>query len=207
MAFQQRRSGPGPAGVGEPRQARRRSGGRVGEPPATGAAAVDPEPDPESVARNIALRLLTHSPRSRAQLAQAMAKKDVPDDVAASVLDRFEEVGLVNDVEYAEMLVRTRRAERGLARRALATELYRKGVDSEIAEEALATVDPEDEEATARDLVRRKARSSVGLEHQKRRRRLVGLLARKGYSPSVALRVVDGVLAEEGVVDTDDRVG
>ncbi|WP_231955621.1 regulatory protein RecX [Occultella aeris] len=179
----------------------------MGEPPATGAAAVDPEPDPESVARNIALRLLTHSPRSRAQLAQAMAKKDVPDDVAASVLDRFEEVGLVNDVEYAEMLVRTRRAERGLARRALATELYRKGVDSEIAEEALATVDPEDEEATARDLVRRKARSSVGLEHQKRRRRLVGLLARKGYSPSVALRVVDGVLAEEGVVDTDDRVG
>ncbi|WP_223411222.1 regulatory protein RecX [Occultella gossypii] len=179
----------------------------MGEPPATGAAAVDPEPDQESVARNIALRLLTHSPRSRAQLAQAMAKKDVPDEVAASVLDRFEEVGLVNDVEYAEMLVRTRRAERGLARRALATELYRKGVDSEIAEEALAAVDPEDEEATAQDLVRRKARSSVGLEHEKRRRRLVGMLARKGYSPSVALRVVDGVLADEGAADTDDRVG
>ncbi|ACQ80697.1 regulatory protein RecX [Beutenbergia cavernae DSM 12333] len=167
------------------------------EPPRAGAAAVDAEPDPESVARSIALRLLTGAPRSRAQLAEAMARKDVPDDVATRVLDRFTEVGLVDDAEFAAMLVRTRHAERGLARRALALELARKGIDREIAEEALAGVDDEDEEAAAVALVRRRAPASRGLEREKRRRRLVGMLARKGHSPSVALRVVDAVLAEE----------
>lgn len=174
------------------------AGDRGSEPPITGAAAQDREPDPESVARSIALRMLTGAPRSRAQLEEAMAKKDVPEDVSVRVLDRFEEVGLVNDVEYAEMLVRTRRSERGLAKRVLAAELHAKGVDRDVAERALSVVQPEDEEKTARELLRHKARPSVGLERDKRRRRLVGMLARKGYSPSLALRLVDEVLGEEG---------
>ena len=174
--------------------AQSRPRGRVSEPPATGAAVVDAEPEAESVARAIALRLLTHSPRSRAQLAEAMAKKDVPDDVAARVLDRFTEVGLINDSDFAEMLVRTRQSERGLARRALAAELRRKGISPEDAEEALATVQPEDEEATARGLLRRKAPASAGLDTEKRRRRLVSMLARKGYPPGMSYRLVGEVL-------------
>ncbi len=43
------------------------------------------------------------------------------------ILDRFEEVGLVDDAQYAEMIVRTRHAERGLSRRAISTELRRRG--------------------------------------------------------------------------------
>ncbi|MDD9204853.1 regulatory protein RecX, partial [Georgenia sp. 10Sc9-8] len=74
------------------------------DPPARGAAAQDPEPDPEQVARTIALRQLSAAPRSRAQLADAMARKDVPEAVAEAVLDRFTEVGLVDDAAYAEML-------------------------------------------------------------------------------------------------------
>ena len=112
--------------------------GRFGtEPPSTGAAAQDAEPDQESVARAIALRLLTSSPRSRAQLAEAMARKDVPDEVAERVLDRFTEVGLIDDAEYARMVVRTRHAERGLSRRAIAVELRRRGIDDELAGDAL----------------------------------------------------------------------
>lgn len=177
----------------------RRARGRVGEPPATGAAAVDAEPDAESVARSIALRLLTHSQRSRAQLAEAMAKKDVPDEVATRVLDRFTEVGLINDAEYAEMLVRTRHSERGLARRALAMELRRKGITDEDAEVALATIEPEDEESAARDLLARKARSSHGLDPVKRRRRLMGMLARKGYSAGLAHRLITELFQDEDV--------
>ena len=112
--------------------------GRFGtEPPPTGAAAQDAEPDQEAVARAIALRLLTASPRSRAQLAEAMARKDVPDEVAQRVLDRFTEVGLIDDVEYARMIVRTRHTERGLSRRAIAVELRRRGIDDEVAGDAL----------------------------------------------------------------------
>lgn len=174
----------------------RRRGGPAPEPPADGPAAVDAEPDPESVARAVALRLLTAAPRSRAQLDQALARRGVPPEVAERVLDRFAEVNLVDDAAYAEMLVRTRQAERGLARRALAHELRARGIDPEVAEAALAGVAPEDEEATARDLVRRRARATDGLDPERRRRRLAAMLARKGYSPGVARRVVEEVLGE-----------
>ncbi|WP_200837647.1 regulatory protein RecX [Ruania rhizosphaerae] len=178
------------------RTARRRPV-RGQEPPDQGAAAQDAEPDPEGVARTIALRKLNAAPQSRAQLAEAMAAKDVPDEVAEKVLDRFTEVGLVDDAAYAEMFVRSRHGDRGLARRALAQELERKGIDRETAQTALEAIQPEDERERARELVRRKARSTAGLDPQKRRRRLVNMLARKGYGPGVALGVVDEVLRHD----------
>jgi len=145
------------------------------------------------------LRQLTATPRSRAQLEQALRRKGCPDDVAAAVLDRMEEVGLVDDVAYAGMLVRSQQAGRGLARRALAHELRRKGVDDDLAEAALATVSDETERARAFELAVRKARSSRGQPHDKRVRSLAGMLARKGYAPSVAYAAVRDALAAEGI--------
>ncbi|RPF27882.1 regulatory protein RecX [Georgenia muralis] len=178
---------------------RRRGGRRRAElePPPAGSAAQDREPDAEEVARTIALRQLTAAPRSRAQLEVAMARRDVPEDVAGRVLDRFTEVGLVDDGAYAEMLVRTRHAERGLARRALAEELRRKGIAPDVAAGALEQVDDADEEAAALALVRKKARSTRGLDAQVRRRRMAALLGRKGFPAGVAMRAVETVLAEE----------
>ena len=167
---------------------RRRPRWSAPEPPATGAAAVDPEPDPEQVARSIALRLLTGAPRSRHQLAEAMARRGVPDDVVTRVLDRFTEVGLIDDAEYARMLVRARRESRGLARRALAVELRRKGIDDEPAAAALDEVDPESEEEVARALLRRRWRTDVAPDVQARR--ALAMLARKGYPPGLSRRLV-----------------
>ena len=167
------------------------------EPPVGGAAAADAELDPESVARTVALNLLNHSARSRAQLAEAMARKDVPEAVADRVLDRFEEVGLVDDAEYAAMLVRTRQAERGLARRALTVELQRKGIVGEAAAEALGTVDADDEEAAARRVVEKRLRSMTTLETEVKRRRLVAMLARKGHPAGMSYRVVDEALRSD----------
>ena len=179
--------------------------GRFGtEPPSTGAAAQDAEPDQESVARAIALRLLTASPRSRAQLAEAMARKDVPDEVAERVLDRFTEVGLIDDTEYARMLVRTRHAERGLSRRAIAVELRRRGIDDEVAGDALGQVDADDEEAAARRLVRRKLASTAALDPQTRSRRTLAALGRRGYPPGLVARLVREELAALAVdIDSD----
>ena len=179
----------------------RRSRGRAPEPPESGSAAADREPEPESVARAIALRQRTAAPRSRAQLETAMARRQVPDDVAGRVLDRLTEVGLVDDEAYAESLVRTRHADRGLARRALAHELRAKGISPEVTEGALDGLGAEQERATARSLVVRKASSTAGLDPRRRRRRLAGMLARKGYPPSLALAVVDEVLDAEGADD------
>jgi len=177
----------------------RRGRSRAPEPPTTGAAAQDREPDPESVARAIALRLLTGAPRSRQQLAEALAKREVPEDVAARVLDRFTEVGLIDDAEYARMFVRAKRESRGLATRALAVELRRMGVDDELAAAALASVDTEVEEVTARELVRRRWRP--GVEPAVQSRRMLAMLGRKGYPSGLSRRVVAETAAGMG----DDR--
>jgi len=153
--------------------------------------------DPESVARQIVLAALTAAPRSRAELARAMARKDVPDDVAHAVLDRFTEVGLIDDAEYARMFVRSRHADRGLARSALGLELRRKGIDGALAARALEELDADQEEATARRIARRRLASTSDLAREVRLRRVVAMLARKGYSPGLAVRIVRDLLDDE----------
>jgi regulatory protein len=183
------------------RQASARGGRFAGanEPTPGGAADDTPDADPESVARAIVLRQLTMAPRSRAQLAEKLAQRGAPPEVAERVLDRFEQVGLIDDVAFAEMLVRSQRASRGLGRRGLAHELRRKGVDDETAEQVLEQVDDEAEQEAARALVQRRIASSRGLERDRRTARLAGMLARKGYPSGLAMRVVREALdAEEG---------
>ncbi len=150
----------------------------------------DPPGDPESVARSICLKLLTMSPKSRAQLGDALAAKGVPLEAAEAVLDRYTEVGLIDDAAFAQAWVSTRQAGRGLATRALAQELHRKGIDKDMAGAALATIEPAAEEATARKLVQRKLRSMRGLEPSVATRRLLGMLARKGYPSELSFRVI-----------------
>ena len=154
-----------------------------------------PEPDHEAIARKILLDQLTGQARSRKELAARLAKKNVPDEVASQLLDRFEEVGLVDDDAFARSWVASRQPGKGLARRALAQELRRKGIADEVAREALDEIDPEDEAATARALVRKKLRSMAGLEPDKATRRLVGMLARKGYPPGLCYTIVKDELA------------
>ncbi len=161
----------------------------------------DPPADPEAVARNICLRALAMAPKSRAQLAALMASRAVPDDVADKVLARFTDVGLIDDAAFAAMIVDSRRNGRGFARRAIADELRKKGVDDETAREAVDTIDNDAEMATARSLVERKLPSMRGLTPEARTRRLVGMLARKGYSSGVAYRAV-----KEAVVDVGRHI-
>lgn len=118
--------------------------------------------------------------------------------MAEEVLTRFEEVGLINDSAFADAWVESRHHGRGLARRALVQELRTKGVDSTLIDEAVGQLDSEQEETTAGELVARKLRATRGLDRDKRLRRLAGMLARKGYPPGMALRVVRQALEAEG---------
>lgn len=158
--------------------------------------------DPEQVARTVCLRLLTDRPRTRQELADALRAKDVPDEAAEAVLHRFGEVGLINDAAFAESWVDSRHRGRGLARRALATELHRKGVESETAREALDALTPEQERETAERLVRRRLPSTRRLAPEARTRRLLGMLARKGYPAGMAASVIrDAISAEAQELD------
>jgi regulatory protein len=150
--------------------------------------------DPESAARGLCLRALTGAPKTRQQLADLLESREIPEDAATAVLDRFTEVGLIDDAAFARAWVNSRQAGRGLARRALAQELRAKGVDSEVAAEAVELVDDEDERAAARRLVERRAGSMSRLDRATATRRLMGMLARKGYNGGLAAAVVREVL-------------
>ena len=171
------------------------------EPADPAATPVDPVSsgpveDQEAVARKILLDTLTGQARSRQELADKLAKRGVPDELAAGLLDRFAEVGLIDDAAYARQWVESRHRSRGLAPRALAQELRRKGIDDEDSKAALEQIDEADQRAAARALVDKKLRSMRGLDHQVATRRLAGLLARKGYAAGLAFSVVREALGE-----------
>ncbi|WP_083733651.1 regulatory protein RecX [Actinomadura sp. CNU-125] len=159
---------------------------------------------PGGPARAICLRSLTGSPRTRAQLADTLRRKEVPDDVAERVLSRFTDVGLIDDEAFAQAWVQSRHSGRGLAKRALAAELRRRASPTRPSTTPSRALDPAREEETARALVARRLPATRGVDPAKRMRRLVGMLARKGYPPGLAYRVVKDALAAEGA-DLDDH--
>ena len=200
-----------PAGTGHP-PAESVPGEPPPEEPRSGkslSAAGDATGEPKDLvarAKALCLRLLTGSSKTRKQLADAMRKREIPDEVAEEVLSRFEEVGLIDDAAFAEAWVESRHRGRGLARRALAMELRSRGVDHTVVAEAVERLDPEQEADTARELVRRKLRSTRGLDRQVRIRRLAGMLARRGYPEGLALRVVREALDAEPAEDGSDEM-
>jgi regulatory protein len=129
-------------------------------------------------------------------LATALTRRGISDEIAAQVLDRYDEVGIIDDAAFARAWVTSRHQGRGLARRALANELRQRGVDGDVASEALGELDETAEAVTARALVDRKLRTARG-EPDAVFRRLVGMLARKGYPPGVAIRAVKDALAAQ----------
>ena len=182
-----------PGGLSAPGMA----SGAVGDSGGPGGG--DGEAGPEAAARQICLRMLTAAPRTRAQLAAALRRRGVPDEVAEAVLVRFADVKLIDDAMFATTWVESRHHGRGLSGRALAAELRHRGVASEDIRAAVDGLGPEQEIATARSLVARKLAATRGQPTPARTRRLVGMLARKGYSQALAYRVAREALEQEGV--------
>ena len=179
-------------------------------PPAPSAAPPPDEPDeagdPETVARIVCLRLLDHRARSRAELADQLRRRGIPDDAASTVLDRFTEVGLIDDAALAGAIAGAQHRERGLARRAVTAKLRQRGLDDETVAAAVATIDGESERQAARALVARRLRTVAALPPEVRARRLVSLLARRGYPAGLAYEVVREAvrdLADAGAPEAD----
>lgn len=153
------------------------------------------EADPVAAAREIALRRLSVRARSRKELAQDLKSRDVPADAAAEVLDRFSEVGLVDDAAFAQEWVESRGRRSGADR--LRQELRQKGVAEEDIADALGGRDDQADLTNARELATRKAATMKSLDRVVRQRRLTALLARRGYSSAVIRRVIGEVLQAE----------
>jgi regulatory protein len=159
----------------------------------------------EEAARAACLKLLTSAPRTRAQLAAALRRRRVPDEIAESVLARFTEVGLIDDTAFARAWVESRHHSRGLARKALAAELRQRGISDGEVRAAVDSLGPQDEMAAARQLVLKRLAATRGRPMPARARQLLGMLARKGYSAGLAAKVVREALEQEEPDDPDAR--
>lgn len=162
----------------------------------TNKQAQDLDGDPESVARNIALRKLANRAHTRHELQCALTAKEIPSEVASAVLDRLQEVGLIDDATFASDWVESRQKRRHLSVSALRRELKAKGVDSDQVDSAVSTLDLEDDYQTAHELAQRRIRSMTELAREVRYRRLAGVLARRGFSHGTVGRVLTEVLGE-----------
>lgn len=159
------------------------------------------EPSSEAQARALCLRLLTARSRTRAELFGQLAKRGYLADVSDRVLDRLAAVGLVDDTDFAEQWVQSRRTNAGKSKHALAVELHAKGVDKDVVATALAGIDASAERERAQQLVRarlqREALSGESKEEVRVHRRLVAMLARRGYGQVMAGEVVLAELVAE----------
>ena len=148
-------------------------------------------------ARDIALRRLERSLACRSQVQQALERKQVDPDIAQQVLDRLEEVGLLDDLAYAQTLARTRFREKFAARRAIACELKTKGVSAANIAVALEQIDDADEAQAALALAHKKAATLTNVEPGVAKRRLAGVLQRKGYGPADTWHAIEVVMGEQ----------
>ncbi|HET6499274.1 MAG TPA: regulatory protein RecX [Amycolatopsis sp.] len=153
-------------------------------------------------AKEICFDLLAARPRTTEELRQALRRKGFDEELRETLLGKLDNAKLIDDAAFAEQWVRSRHVYQGLARSALVAELKRKGVDSAVAAQAAGEIDRESEEQRARELVRKRLRSMTSLDEQTATRRLLGMLARKGYSQGLSYAVVRDELKNAGADST-----
>ena len=149
-------------------------------------------------AQNYCFWALSQSDKTRAELEQKMKAKNCPEDILVETLDKMEELGYLSDQRFAESFVYNSTVLRKKGKRRVEQDLRRKGVSSEIIEEAVASTSPEEERVRAVEIVEKKLRGTAKLEPRKRKERLAGYLIRNGYDFGMAFSVVDEVLMAEG---------
>ena len=149
-----------------------------------------------------AARAIVQRPHDRSEVPRAaqaglLERKEVDPRIAVEVLDRLEAAGVIDDAAYAARLTRTRFAEKGAARRAIAEELRRRGLGEQDVATALGQIDSDDEDSAALALARKKLSATRHLPWEVRRRRTAALLGRKGYSREATVRALEAAFAEE----------
>ena len=169
------------------------------------AARAAEETDPYTRAKTIVYNQLAYSAKTRGQLRKKLQAEGFDAELIEPLLDKFEAAKLIDDAEYAQSFVAQKSRTKKLSRAALRRELAERGVRGEEAENALAQRTDEQEREDAAELVRKKLRPGMNLsdraEKDRVTRRLLGMLARRGYSSSVSMSVIREELAAYGAED------
>jgi regulatory protein len=148
--------------------------------------------DQEAAFRGV-LRALERRSFARKDLARRLVRRGHPPEATEAALDRAQRAGLLDDLEYAGRYVETR-AQRGRGPSRIARDLLVMGVDRSVIDRALAERWPSElnSRGLAAALAAKRAAQLGDLPEETQRRRILGFLARRGFSG----REVRGVVAE-----------
>ena len=148
-----------------------------------------------SKAKKTAMNMLAMRDHASGELRDKLLKRDFLPEAVDELIAKLQKSRLLNDEEFAQRYVRAHRERRKLSRTALKRELNKKGLSADIVAGAVDDVDGEED--LARQVAEKKAASSRGLDYEVRERRILGMLARRGFTSSVCLKVTREVLSED----------
>ncbi len=134
---------------------------------------------------------------SRAELHRKLMRSEYGERIINDVLDQLEQLGYVDDKRFATAKAMSAAQHKHHGKRRAAVELIKAGVKQETARRALEDVyEAHDSMSVARALAEKKAPSLRKLEPHVARRRLVGMLLRRGFSYDDIRPVMDEVLGK-----------
>jgi regulatory protein len=165
----------------------------VGDEIADGARRALEAEDQRRGATAAALRLLAVQPRSERDLRDRLSRRGFRRPAIDAAIGRMRELGYLNDGAFARFFVEARQASTPRSRRALSFELGRKGIDRDVATEAVADLSDED---AAYEAARRRLRLLRGLDRTTFTRRLGSFLASRGFGYGVARSTIERCWAE-----------
>jgi regulatory protein len=152
----------------------------------------------EEEVRQALLRLIERSGKSSGQLRIQLLEKEFPAPIVDQIIDRFIEVGLIDDLALARSFAEVAVSRKAKAKSVIARELRAKNFPQEAIDAAIAEIDSDSELEAAKGLAESRMRQLQKLEPEVRTRRLASFLMRKGYSSSVvwaAVRHASGEVA------------
>lgn len=174
----------------------RRSSDSAASAPSPDLLAAELESVAESTARaeKLSMSALARRGMSSAEMERLLCAHDLEENVVLNEIARLEGVGLLDDSELAQTLMRTLRERKGLGRSAIAAELRRRQIGAAIIEETIEAGQEHDEFARARELALKRAPQLRSLDAVTARRRLSAFLMRKGYSGGAVSAAVTAAL-------------
>jgi regulatory protein len=155
----------------------------------------------EQRAKNIVLHQLSKGAKTSMQLREILQQREIPEQIAEAVIQRFTEVELVDDKQYAQGISDSRRRTKGMSKSAISRELSQKGLDAETIQSVTEDITPEQELETATELAVKKHGQMLSLSKEVRTRRIAGFLSRRGYPSSIVFAAIRE--AEEQAVKSD----
>lgn len=149
------------------------------------------------------LRYLALKPRTAQEMARRLRQKEIGETIIGEIVQRLQDERLIDDPLYAKQWAEQRISNQRKGKLWIRQELREKGIDKSQIAEALDSISPEDELASALQTGRKKWNATKGEAFDKKRK-TGAFLMRRGFSGEMVRQVLNTLAQEADVKDEED---